>query len=89
MIKYWKSYTKVTARVKEGGSDLSSRLPTTTAATLTFQMIVVVGVALSCFKVKVPFIVAIKQSSRGRTKEPECQGRVKEEIRRDKGRKKS
>lgn len=35
---------------------------------LIFQMIVVVGVALSCFKVKVPFIVAIKHSSCGRKK---------------------
>lgn len=41
------------------------------------MIVVGVGVALSCFKVKVPFIVAIKHSRCGREEELECQGRVK------------
>lgn len=44
-----------------------------------FQMTVVVGVGvtLSCFKVKVPFIVAIKHSRCGRKKALEHQGRAR------------
>lgn len=40
-------------------------------------VVVGVGVTLSCFKVKVPFIVAIKHSRCGRKKALERQGRAR------------
>ena len=74
MIKY-ESYTKVTLRVEENRSDLLFFFP----LCFFFQMTVVVGVGvtLSCFKVKVPFIVAIKHSRCGRKKALERQGRAR------------
>lgn len=61
MIKR-RSCTKVTTRAAEDGSDPPP--PPHSPILLPpfiFQTTAVVGVALSCFKVKVPFIVAIKQ----------------------------
>lgn len=64
MIKR-RSCTKVTTRAAEDGSDSPPAPPTPTFShpppPFIFQTTAVVGVALSCFKVKVPFIVAIKQ----------------------------
>lgn len=40
-------------------------------------VVVGVGVTLSCFKVKVPFIIAIKHSRCGRKKALERQGRAR------------
>lgn len=65
-----------------------------------FQTTAVVGVALSCFKVKVPFIVAIKQEQPWENERARMPGESagggggggggrREEIRRDKGRKRS
>jgi len=67
MIKY-QSYTKVTSRVKATFLFF--------LGFAVFQSIVVVGVgvALSCFKVKIPFIVAIKNPAGVGEREIESRG---------------
>lgn len=57
------SCTKVTTSAEEDGSVPPPPyvLPLSPLPPFIFQTTAVVGVALSCFKVKVPFIVSIKQ----------------------------
>lgn len=57
------SCTKVTTSAEEEGSVPPSPhvLPLVSPPPFIFQTTAVAGVALSCLKVKVPFIVAIKQ----------------------------
>lgn len=66
MIKY-KSYTKVTLCVKESRSDLFLSFSDDCSCGSC-------GVALSCFKVEVPFIIPIKHRWCGRKKKAGAPG---------------